>query len=135
MIRPTYEVTLSADGTVTYAGRHWCKHEGPWKAKIELALFKSLSDLIEKLHFEALTTPKSAKFPPPTDTFRITVAVSYAGRARTVAENNWDGPKNLHRIEAEIDKTIDSATNWKRVRPRGDSRLDKGGVDSWTRWK
>ncbi len=82
VIRPTYEVTLRADGTVIYTGHLWCKHTGPWKARIKLARFTKLTHLIKELQFERLNTLKSDRS-TPTDTFRMTVTVSNGSRVKS----------------------------------------------------
>lgn len=110
---PSYEVTLSDDGTVTYHGDAHVKRMGDYLARIKPEAFRKLAQKFVGLGFYSF---KGEYEEDVTDMPSQTLTVTSKGGTKKVHNYGQLAPKSLYELHDLVDEVVAEATDWQKVK-------------------
>jgi len=116
---PAYKLTISANGSVEFEGRHYVKKKGVVRATISQEQLKYLVAEFERVRYFTLqdhyVSKENGCFEVGTDSPTVNTSITIAGKTKSIEHyHGCEGPlilKQLTSLENKIDEAV-NASQW-----------------------
>ena len=110
---PFYNVELSKNGTVTYAGEFNVARIGTFTAKIDTGDFQRLEEMLNRFRYFEMND----LYPAGVDASAVKTSALRAGQRKTIQDGQGSAaPVELWAIEMAIDGMIANVNDWKQTK-------------------